>query len=333
MTGSWRFVGLVVALAGVATFFARGGDGSPFEETVLDGVPARAGAAPPGMVWVPGGELSMGALEADDSRPVHRVRVRGFFIDATEVTNAEFARFVAATGYVTTAERDVAEVPGAEAGSLVFTKTATRVRLDDVSLWWRWSPGASWRRPEGPGSSIEGRDRYPVVHVSWHDAVAYAGWAGKRLPTEAEWEHAARGGLAGKLYPWGDDFADGRANTWQGEFPVVDSAADGWAGLSPVASFAPNPFGLYDVAGNVWEWVSDWYRPDTYSSVSGVAENPRGPPDSVDPAEPGVPKRVQRGGSYLCTEQYCARYRVGLRGRGEPGTSSGHVGFRLVKAP
>ncbi len=331
-------LGLVLALAGAAVFFARGRAERPslFEPTVSDAPRARAGA-PPGMVWIPGAEFSMGALDADDARPVHRVHVDGFFIDATELTNADFARFVEATGYVTTAERPAPETNAP--GSLVFTKTATRVPLDDWSQWWRWQPGACWRRPQGPGSSIEGRERFPVVHLSWDDAAAYAKWAGKRLPTEAEWELAARGGLAGKRFAWGDELApggDARANTWQGDFPTLDTATDGHAGLAPVGSYAPNGYGLYDVAGNAWEWVADWYRPDAYVALAAggaVARNPRGPERSSDPDEPGVLKRVQRGGSFLCTAQYCTRYEVGRRGRGEPSTSSDHVGVRLAKDP
>jgi formylglycine-generating enzyme len=313
------------------------------------------GPAPPGMVWIPGGEFSMGShVESEslcalpgvtrDALPVHRVRVDGFWMDATEVTNDDFARFVKATGYVTIAERTptAEEFPGAPleslvAGSVVFTPTTAAVRLDDHSQWWRYQRGASWRHPEGPASTIDDRGRYPVVHLGYDDAVAFATWAGKRLPTEAEWEFAARGGLAGKLYAWGDDFRRGDgalSNTYQGKFPASDSGGDGFAGLAPVASFAPNGYGLHDVAGNVWEWVSDWYRPDYYEQLAasgGVAHNPRGPAASFDPAEPGAKKRVQRGGSFLCTDQYCTRYMVGTRGRGEISSGSNHVGVRLVK--
>jgi formylglycine-generating enzyme len=307
------------------------------------------------MVWIPGGEFSMGShVESEslcalpgvtrDALPVHRVRVDGFWMDATEVTNDDFARFVRATGYVTIAERTptAQEFPGAPleslvAGSVVFTPTTAAVRLDDHSQWWRYQRGASWRHPEGPASTIDDRGRYPVVHLGYDDAVAFATWAGKRLPTEAEWEFAARGGLAGKLYAWGDDFRRGDgalANTYQGRFPASDSAGDGFAGLAPVASFAANGYGLHDVAGNVWEWVSDWYRPDYYEQLAaagGVAHNPRGPASSFDPAEPGAKKRVQRGGSFLCTDQYCTRYMVGTRGRGEISSGSNHVGVRLVR--
>ncbi len=314
-----------------------------------------SGPAPAGMVWIPGGEFSMGShVESEahcarpgvtrDALPVHRVYVDGFWMDATELTNDEFARFVRATGHITTAERTptAAEFPGAPpenlvAGSTVFTPTAEPVPLDDHYLWWRYQKGANWRHPEGPRSTIQGREKYPVVHIAFDDALAYAKWAGKRLPTEAEWEFAARGGLTGKLYAWGDDFRPGQtptANTFQGQFPMKDTGADGFAGLAPVASFAPNAYGLYDVAGNVWEWVSDWYRPDYYAQLSGrgtVARNPPGPDAPLDPDEPGVQKRVQRGGSFLCTDQYCTRYMVGTRGRGEISTGSSHVGVRLVR--
>ena len=318
---------------------------------------AAPGAAPAGMVWIAGGEFSMGShVESEalcalpgvtrDALPVHRVYVDGFWMDATEVTNDDYAAFVKATGYVTIAERTptAAEFPNAPpeslvAGSTVFTPTPGPVPLHDHYQWWRYQKGASWRQPEGPGSSVRGRGRYPVVQIAYDDAVAYARWAGKRLPTEAEWEFAARGGLAGKLYAWGDAFRPGdraMANTYQGTFPVTDSGGDGFAGLAPVKSFAPNGYGLYDVAGNAWEWVSDWYRPDYYAQLAaadGVARNPHGPESSFDPAEPGQPKRVHRGGSFLCTDQYCTRYMVGTRGRGEVSTGSNHVGFRLVKDP
>ena len=314
------------------------------------------GPAPDGMVWIPGGEFSMGSPDpldvndkvgmqvASDSRPVHRVYVDGFWMDKTEVTNAQFAAFVSATGYVTVAERTprAEDFPGAPpenlvAGSVVFTPPSHAVPIDTHFRWWSYVKHANWRHPLGPDDSIEGRERFPVVHVAYEDALAYATWAGKRLPTEAEWEFAARGGLSGKLYPWGDDFRpDGRwmANTHQGEFPHHDSAADRFMGLSAVAQFPANGYGLYDTAGNVWEWVADWYRPDSYGQLAaagGVARNPVGPETSVDPAEPGVMKRVHRGGSFLCTDQYCSRYMVGTRGKGESSTGTNHLGFRCAK--
>ena len=311
--------------------------------------------APKGMVWIPGGEFSMGAaaepgmndvgMQATrDSRPIHRVYVDGFWMDATEVTNEQFSEFIAATKYVTVAERAprAEDFPGAPAenlvpGAVVFSPPDHPVLLNDHFQWWSYVKGANWRHPEGAASSIANRDRYPVVHVAYEDAVAYANWAGKRLPTEAEWEFAARGGLSGKLYPWGDEFTPGAramANTHQGHFPDHDEGDDGFRGVGPVAKFPANAYGLYDVAGNVWEWVSDWYRADYYAqlaSAGGVTRNPQGPATSFDPAEPHEKKRVHRGGSFLCTDQYCSRYMVGTRGKGESSTGTNHLGFRLVR--
>jgi formylglycine-generating enzyme len=281
---------------------------------------------------------------ARDAKPIHRVYVDAFWMDATEVTNEQFAAFVAATGYVTVAERtpraeDFPTVPKENlvAGSAVFTPPKHAVPLTDHFQWWSYAKGASWRHPLGPGSSIEGKERVPVVHVAYDDALAYAKWAGKRLPTEAEWEFAARGGLTGKVFPWGDDFKPGNrfvANTHQGHFPDRDTAADSFSGIAAVAQFPPNGYGLYDVGGNVWEWVSDWYRPDYYGHLAAggtVARDPKGPADSLDPSEPGTPKRVHRGGSFLCTDEYCSRYMVGTRGKGDVSTGTNHLGFRCVK--
>jgi formylglycine-generating enzyme len=319
---------------------------------------APAGATPPGMAWIPGGEFSMGAAEptgmdhndvgmhaTTDSRPVHRVAVDAFWMDRTEVTNAEFARFVAATGHVTLAEKapTAEEFPTAApemlvAGSVMFAPPPAPVPLDNPLQWWSWVPQANWRAPAGPGSSLEGRDSHPVVHVAFADAVAFCNWSGKRLPTEAEWEFAARGGLDGKVYPWGDEFRPGgrwMANSHQGQFPHRDSGEDGYAQVAPVAQFPANGYGLHDVAGNVWEWVSDWYRPDYYARLAaagGVARNPAGPEDAWDPDEPGQAKRVHRGGSFLCTDQYCSRYMVGTRGKGEVNTGTNHLGFRCAKS-
>jgi len=349
-SGAHRPVGEAAAtVATVASFAPTVGDGRPAPQPT-----------PEGMVWIGGAEFSMGAAPGGDgapqttgcgsdpladARPVHRVRVDGFWMDRTEVTNEDFARFVAATGYVTTAERTptAAEFPTAPpgnlvAGSVVFDPPAHPVPLDSHFRWWSYVARASWRHPFGPGSDLGGRERYPVVHVSYDDARAYAAWARKSLPTEAEFELAARGGLAGKPYPWGDELRPGgrwMANTFQGHFPDHDGGDDGWAGLAPVASYPPNGYGLYDVSGNVWEWTADWYRPDTYATLAarGVADNPRGPDDGFDPYEPGVAKRVQRGGSFLCTTQYCARYLVGSRGKGEPSSGASHLGFRCVRRP
>ena len=348
----WRRRFFRLALAATCCLLVTKGDS---EVRVVGGSSSNDKDAPPGMVWIPGGEFTMGTDEVrsfPNERPAHRVRVEGFWIDVGDVTNADFTNFVEATGYVTTAERkpDWEELkkelpPGTPkpddsvlvAGSLVFTPTSHPVPLDDLSAWWRWMPGACWRHPEGPGSNITGRENHPVVQVSWDDAVAYAKWAGKRLPTEAEWEFAARGGLEGKRYPWGDEFRpDGKymANTWQGLFPVTNTAEDGFVGTSPVKSFPPNGYGLYDMAGNVWQWCSDWYRPDYYAQLGSsgrVTRNPQGPETPFDPREPSEPKRVHRGGSFLCTDQYCSRYMVGARGKGEVSTGSNHLGFRCVK--
>jgi formylglycine-generating enzyme len=313
------------------------------------------GPAPAGMVWIPGGEFSMGSDAAceslcglpgvtRDAVPIHRVYVDGFWMDKTDVTNEKFQAFATATGYVTIAERTPTkeEFPTAPpenlvAGSTVFTPTTGPVSLDNHYQWWRYQPGANWRHPDGPGSDLRGKEKYPVVHIAYPDAVAYAKWAGKRLPTEAEWEFAARGGLSGKTYAWGDELKPGgkwMANIYEGQFPVNDTGEDGFAGIAPVAQFPPNGYGLYDMAGNVWQWCSDWYRPDYYEQLAaagGIARNPQGPDAPFDPAEPTEKKRVHRGGSFLCTDQYCTRYMVGTRGKGEITTGSNHVGFRCVK--
>jgi formylglycine-generating enzyme required for sulfatase activity len=298
------------------------------------------------MVWIPGGEFWMGSNEFSDAQPWHRVHVDGFWMDKTEVTNEQFEKFVKATGYVTVAERAPTkeEFPDAPpenlvAGSVVFTPPAQPVPLDTHFRWWNYVKGANWRHPTGPGSDLKGKDKHPVVHIAYADALAYCKWAGKRLPTEAEWELAARGGLEKKSYAWGDDFKpDGKwkANTFQGHFPDKNAVEDGFAATAPVGSFPANGFGLFDVAGNVWEWTSDWYRPDYYKTLAAagdVAPNPRGPSTSFDPSEPGTKKRVHKGGSYLCTDQYCARYMPGGRGKGEEDTGTNHLGFRCVKQP
>jgi formylglycine-generating enzyme required for sulfatase activity len=331
-----------------AAIAAPAPSGSEFGPTIPNrGSPP--GPPPPGMVWIPGGEFSMGGDDTiPDARPVHRVYVDGFWMDATEVTNAAFGRFARATGYRTIAERTPRpeEVPGVppdklRAGSVVFTPPPSPVPLDTNARWWTYVEFASWRQPLGAGGRARehaDRDRYPVVQVAYEDAEAYARWAGKRLPTEAEFEFAARGGLAGRRYAWGDDLRPGgrwMANTFQGHFPDADSGGDGWRGIAPVASFPPNGYGLYDVAGNVWEWCRDWYRPDGYAAdaAAGVARNPTGPASSDDPGEPGVPKRVHRGGSFLCSDGFCTRYLVGARGRGDVATATNHLGFRCVRSP
>lgn len=288
---------------------------------------------------------------ADDEYPKHKVTVDGFWMDTTEVTNAEFAKFVLATGYITTAERKPdwnalkKQLPPGTAkpddsllvaASLVFDPPNHAVDLNDYTQWWQWKKGANWRHPHGPGSNIKGKEHYPVVHVSWFDAVAYSKWAGKRLPTEAEWEWAARGGLQNKIYPWGNEAMDEgkpKANTWQGHFPYQNTLRDKFYGLAPVASFPANGFGLYDMAGNVWEWCADYYNNTYYQTINraGGIKNPQGPLKSYDPAEPYTKKRVIRGGSFLCNESYCSGYRVSRRMKSSEDSGLEHVGFRCVQ--
>ncbi len=306
------------------------------------------------MVWIPGGEFSMGAHDlpamdevgmkaTEDARPIHRVYVDGFLMDKTDITNAEFARFVKSTGYVTVAERTprTEDFPGVppenlRAGGVVFTPPPHAVLLNNDLQWWSYENGANWRHPLGPSSDLKGKADYPVVQISYQDAEAYAKWTDKRLPTEAEWEFAARGGLAGKPYVWGADFRPSgkwMANTHEGHFPDKDTGEDGYAGIAPVAQYPPNSYGLYDMAGNVWQWTSDWYRPDYYRELQAagpIARNPKGPSHPFDSAEPGASKKVHRGGSFLCTSEYCSRYIVGTRGKGEISTGTNHLGFRCV---
>ena len=280
-----------------------------------------------------------------DALPAHLVAVDGFWMDRTPVTNAEFERFANATGYTTVAERplDPRDYPGVPheklvAGSAVFSSTTDPVPLDNPLRWWRYTAGASWKHPDGPASHLRGRSDHPVVHVAFEDVVAYAKWANKRVPTEAEFEYAARGGLDRNRYPWGNELTpDGKAvaNIWQGRFPARDRGEDGYRGTSPVMAFPPNNFGLYDMGGNVWQWCADWYRPDAYAArakAGDVVRNPQGPADSFDPQEPGAAKRVLRGGSYLCSDQYCERYLVGSRGKGEVTSGTSNLGFRLVRS-
>jgi sulfatase modifying factor 1 len=300
---------------------------------------APAAPATAGMVWIAGGEAVLGSQTGDRDAPLHRVRLGGFWLDATEVTNEQFAAFVAATGYTTDAERKPTpeELPGVPAdqlvaGSLVFLPPPDAVDLRQFWTWWRFVPGASWRRPRGPESSLTAAESsHPVVHVSWRDANAYAAWAGKRLPTEAEWEFAARGGLDQARYVWGAAAPSGAApaNIWQGRFPRENTAADGFVGTAPVRAFAANAFGLFGMSGNVWEWCSDWYHPEGYGTAALVV-NPQGPATSVDPQEPGVAKRVMRGGSFLCSDEYCLGYLPGTRMKSTPDTSLCHTGFRCA---
>jgi len=297
------------------------------------------------MIRIPGGTFRMGSdKHYPEEAPVHRVAVDGFWIDRTPVTNRQFKQFVNATGHVTEAQivPDPKDYPGAlkemlYAGSLVFSPLPEITDLTDWSQWWSFMRGANWRHPLGPKSDIKGKENYPVVHIAYEDALAYATWAGKRLPTEAEWEFAARGGLTGKPFVWGDEFRpNGKwmANTYQGQFPLKDNGEDGHVGVTAVAQFPPNGYGLYDMAGNVWQWTNDWYRPDYYEQLaasSSIARNPQGPASPYDPTEPTEKKKVQRGGSFLCTDQYCSRYIVGTRGKGEVSTGTNHLGFRCVR--
>lgn len=317
-----------------------------------------------GMVLIPGGEFTMGSNAPEafpNEKPAHRVRVASFYIDDQPVTNSEFAKFVEATGYKTVAERPVdweelkKQVPPGtpkppddllQPGSLVFHSPSGPVDLKDMSQWWVWTNGASWKHPEGPGSSIAGRENHPVVQVAWEDAEAYAKWLGKRLPTEAEWEFAARGGLEGKRYAWGDEECPGgkvMLNRWTGKFPYFNDKKDGFSGTSPVGSFPANGYGLFDMGGNVWNWCSDIYRADTFASRSAKPEiccDPKGPSTTEDevpvsgdpspPTVPGVERRVTKGGSFLCHPDYCESYRPSARRGTPPDTATSHTGFRCA---
>lgn len=316
-------------------------------------------APPADMVWIPAGEFLMGStsrLAKPNEGPAHRVRVSGFWMDKTDVTNAQFAQFVKNTGYVTTAEQKpdwqtlkVQLLPGVPKpsddklvpGAMVFIGTSKAVPLNDSSQWWRFVPGADWRHPQGPDSNIIGKEDYPVVQVSYADAQAYAKWAGKRLPTEAEWEYAARGGLEQANYSWGDEYRPHQkqmANTFAGtKFPVVDPSYRAMITPSKVASYPPNGYGLYDMAGNVWQWVADWYRADAFVAFAGkkITFNPKGPSDSFDSSHPltpaNAPERVIRGGSFLCDQNFCLSYRPSARRGVDPYNPMEHIGFRLVK--
>lgn len=346
-------VAIVSAAAGAAVYKTRLATPAPL--TIGDGK-----SGPADMVWIPGTDFMMGTdnrMTLPNERPAHKIHVSGFWMDRHDVTNAEFSRFVHATGYVTTAEKKprweylkVQLPPGTPEppsdvmvpGAMVFVGTDAPVSLTDYSKWWRFVPGADWRHPQGPGSDIVGKDNHPVVQVSYEDAEAYAKWAGKRLPTEAEWEYAARGGLEQKDFSWGSEKNPGgkqMANIWDNQtkpFPVVTDAKV-QVGTSPVGRYAPNGYGLYDMAGNVWQWVSDWYRSDYFqkqASLGGSIEDPAGPAASYDPDDAGVPanapKRVTRGGSFLCSDVYCSGYRTSARRGTDPMNSMSHIGFRLA---
>ena len=301
---------------------------------------ASSGAAGD-MVLIPAGKFTMGSNDGQtDEKPLHDVKVDAFWMDKTEVTNAQFARFVQETGYVTLAERpiDPKQFPGVppeqlKPGAITFTPPPRVETLDDHMQWWSYTPGANWRHPEGPKSHIDGREKFPVVQVCWEDAVAYAKWAGKRLPTEAEWEYAARGGLVHNPFIWGREKVPGgkwMANIWQGSFPNENTGEDGFKAVAPVGSYTPNGYGLHDMAGNVWEWCADWYLPNYYEKSPRT--NPPGPDTSFDPNEPGVMKRVTRGGSFMCSDMYCRGYRPSARMKTSPDTALAHTGFRCVKS-
>jgi len=361
-SAAWLALAIVIGAAGAgATRYARHAASTPAPAAASPSAPNRMavvnpGPAPAGMKWIAGGEFTMGT-DSDQSmaneRPAHHVRVNGFWMADNDVTNAEFRRFVEATGYVTTAERkpDWEEMrkqvaPGTPKpddsmlvpGSLVFTPPAHAVPLDDLSAWWRWVPGASWRHPSGPGSTLDNLDAHPVVQVSWYDAAAYAKWAGGRLPTEAEWEFAARGGSDGKRYVWGDEASPHgmhMANTFDGDFPYHQTAEDGFPGTSPVGSFPANGYGLHDMAGNVWQWTGDMYRADEFARRAGdqgLCDNPQGPTSTYDPTDPYSERRVIKGGSFLCHPSYCESYRPSARRGTPPDTGSSHVGFRIVRS-
>lgn len=307
-----------------------------------------------GMAWIKSGMFDMGAdnnQAYDDEYPKHKVHVDGFWMDITEVTNAQFQEFVDATGYLTTAEQKPdweiikTQVPPGTAkpdenllvpASLIFSIPMKQVSLNDYSQWWTWKEGASWKHPHGKGSDIKGKENHPVVHVSWYDAQAYCQWSGKRLPTEAEWEFAARGNLANAIYPWGNESVNTgkkKTNSWQGNFPTNNTLEDEFYYTAPVKSFPKNGYGLYDMAGNVWEWCSDYYHHDYYKSTlqTGGIHNPKGPSKSFDPQEPYASKRVIRGGSFLCNDSYCSGYRVARRMKSTEDSGMEHLGFRCVK--
>lgn len=315
-----------------------------------------AKAIPPGMVLIPGSTFAMGGKSDQayqDEFPRHQVKVSAFHMDETEVTNAQFMEFVEATGYQTIAERPIdwdelkSQLPDGtpkppdsvlQPGALVFTPTSGPVDLLNFAEWWQWKIGADWRHPEGPNSTINSRLNHPVVQVAWEDAQAYARWAGKRLPTEAEWEWAAMGGIQDAKYPWGNESVEDaydKANFWQGFFPYENLKKDGFYGTAPVKSFPPNKYGLYDMAGNVWEFCQDKYHIEAYAEIANandIAENPQGPVDSYDPAQPMTEKYVIRGGSFLCNDSYCSGYRVSRRMSTSKDSGLNHTGFRCVKS-
>ena len=330
-------------------------DTAPVDTTVIKEKPDDV-AVPQGMVWVPGGVIEQGAVPHDKmamehEKPAHKVAVDGFFMDETEVTNAAYKKFVDETGYKTVAEREIdweemkKQLPEGtpkppdsimQPGSLTFKKTEAPVpNLYDFSQWWQWTIGADWKHPDGPDSSLEGREDHPVVHVAFEDALAYCEWAGRRLPTEAEWERAAQGPRGKTIYLWGDTATElsKRANTWEGEFPVTNTAADGFGQRAPVKSYPPNGFGLYEMAGNVWEWTGDWYNTNYYNEVTAansIPKNPTGAGMPYNARDPYAREKVMKGGSFLCNASYCASYRISARMATSMDSSLEHLGFRTV---
>jgi len=312
---------------------------SPQPESQQTTADSGSKAAPEGMIWVPAGKFWMGSNNGPaDEQPQHQVTLDGFWMDKYEVTNGQFAKFVKATGYKTVAElpSDPKKYPDAPKDRLVpFSGVFCGCESDlkNPLDWWKFMPGADWRHPEGPKSTIDGKEDYPVVHIAWEDAAAYAKWAGKRLPTEAEWEYAARGGLDRKEYVWGDakQGQDGKwyANTYQGKFPSKDTGADGYTGLAPVGKFPANGYGLHDMSGNAWEWCQDWYQPNYYSK--SPEKNPKGPATGFEEFAGEGPNRVRRGGSFLCADEYCRRYLPSSRDKNPPDSAANHTGFRCVK--
>lgn len=313
---------------------------------------------PNGMVWIPGGKFLQGAVANDrmamaHEKPQHQVEVDGFFMDIHPVTNKQFSSFVDATGYITIAERGIdwdemkKQLPPntlkpndsiLQPGSLVFKKTKSSVpNLYDYSQWWKWKIGANWRHPNGPESSIIGKEDYPVVQIAYEDAIAYCEWADRRLPTEAEWEYAARGGKEGSVFFWGNesDRLHEFANTWEGEFPVANTIRDGFEFRAPVKSYPKNEFGLHGMSGNVWEWTSDWYSVAYYGEVGhkGILKNPKGAKQPYNPDNPFAKEKVIKGGSFLCSASYCASYRISARMATSLDSGLEHLGFRTVKSP
>jgi formylglycine-generating enzyme len=323
------------------------------KDSLSENIIASGDTSITGMVLIPSGTFDMGGdnnQASPDEYPKHNVTVNAFYIDITEVTNAQFKKFIDATGYKTTAERkpDWEEIKKTvppntpkpadsllQAASLVFKQSTQAVALNDYTQWWVWVKGADWQHPQGPTSTIIGKENYPVVHVSWDDAMAYCKWAGKRLPTEAEWEFAARGSLKNNIYPWGNEHVGTgktKANYWEGKFPYLNEKKDGFITAAPTKSYLPNGYGLYDMAGNVWEWCSDLYNQDFYKTLEGrTTINPAGAAKSYDADEPYAIKRVLRGGSFLCNDSYCSGYRVARRMKSSPDTGLEHTGFRCIK--